>query len=196
MTSQKKTTSPNEVVHGILVDAPQDQAENGYFRAFLEAEADGNNRPLATAICSTSKKGMYIAAANLCKRWSKKTEPPLPTTPTKWQIYFVNPASELVSLQSYGYLLVEQVDEDSFFVAHLMVPPLFVSSEDPSVIEEYVQQGWLNSVEDATGQTGFGALGNLCLKLHRHGFGVTVDSLVLDSLTAAFFLPVALKSDD
>jgi hypothetical protein len=178
----------------ILVEGLHDQNGDGYFRAFLEAEADENKQPKATAVCSTSRMGLYMAVANLCKRLDKRVGSPFPPIPAKWQVYFVNEKTGQVPLLRYGYLLVDDGGEYAPFVAHLMSPPYsFLEDEDTTKMEEYVHRGWLNSVQDAAGQTGFGALGNLCRKFHYYGYSSMINSVILDPLATAFFLPAALE---
>ena len=191
---QKVTGFMNNNILGILVEGLRDQNGDGYFRAYLETEADDNKQPTATAVCSTSKVGLYIAAANLCKRLDKRTTSSFPLTPVKWQGYFVDEKTGQVPLLKYGYLLVDDGGKYAPFVAHQMVPPSsFLESEDPVVMEEYVRKGWLNSVLDAAGQTGFGALGNLCRKFHHYNYALTINSVIFDPLATAFFLSAALE---
>lgn len=189
---KKKTDQPNDKDWGILVQGLQDQDGEGYFRAYLESEAGDDNQPAAGAICSTSKKGLLFAVANLCKRLDKRADHPFPATPAKWQMYFVNHEGKQEPLFSRGFLLINENPEYGIYFADLIDVPTFLLSDDaPEEIKEFVRQGLVGSVVDATGQTGFGALANLCRTLDNYGFAQTIDSLVLDPLAAGFFLPAA-----
>ena len=196
MTLKKKTDHLNDKIWGIFVEGQQDNNGHGYFRAYLEEEADNNNQPLATAICSKSKKGFFLAAANLCKRLDKSVKHAVPSTDRKWQIYLIDHQLEKHPF-FHTYLLVEKNHGYGSHTAHLMAPPGALGFDYSSdKLEKFIQNGWLNSVEDATSQTSFGALGNLCRKFHYYDFASTIDSIVLEPLTAAFFLPAALGYED
>lgn len=189
MTAKEKS----DHIWGIFIHARKDVFGNSHFEAYLETEADESNQPLPTALSSTSKKGFFVAAANLCWRLDKSANHAFPPLPAKWQVYLIGQTPEPLSIFGSGRLLVE-LQRGTYF-AQFMAPPFFVI-EDKEVAERLAQQGILNQVEYASGKASFGSLANLCRKLHDWDLAHTIDSLVLDSLTAGFFLPAAIRGED
>lgn len=178
----------------ILIQGLHDAQGNGYFRAWLETEAGPDNQPLPSATLSTSRKGVFLAAANLCKRLEKHAGQIFDAIPAKWRLFLIAADSTRVPLLHVGHLRISDVDAGELFIASAMAPP--GSGTDTLTIDRLFDVEPLNAVEDAFGQTGFGALANLLRKFHYHRLAETLDAIVLDTLTASFFLPTANKLDE
>lgn len=181
----------------ILVEVfPNASGPNGYFCAYLAEEADANYQPLETATTSISRKGLMIAVSNLCQRLDKRQGASHPPLPAKWQVYLVTPKTVqgLTPVVSQGHLLVEPPYFEDEYTAHLMGVPGFDNS--PEEVEQMIEKGILNSYLESTGRSPFKALSNLCQKLHTYGYGESMNSVVLDSLAATFFFPVALEQSE
>jgi hypothetical protein len=176
-------------VGAIYVEGIPDAMGEGYFRAFVEIESIIDNNPAVTIVHSTSKKGLYLAAANLCKRLDKR-------------FAYSNTEALLQISITKGYMTVREIKDGQCFRGDLYGPlfDLFLSELSEQEIEQreeaYIRKGIMNSAMDAVGQSGFGALGNLCKNLHRIGMAEEIDDLVLDPLSASFFLPAAKELDE
>jgi hypothetical protein len=189
-------------VGAIYVEGIPDAMGEGYFRAFVEIESIIDNNPAVTIVHSTSKKGLYLAAANLCKRLDKRFAYSFENMPFKWKVYLVNTEALLQISITKGYMTVREIKDGQCFRGDLYGPlfDLFLSELSEQEIEQreeaYIRKGIMNSAMDAVGQSGFGALGNLCKNLHRIGMAEEIDDLVLDPLSASFFLPAAKELDE
>ena len=172
----------------IWIEGHQDDAGQGYFRAFVEAGTD--------TIASKSKVGSYLAAANLCNRLAKRlsaTDNP----PAKWQIHLINPDGEMYPVITNGYVEVEEGWEAGSYQATLNVPPLYVLEEGATEeLEACIRKGFLNQFLMATGLDWFAALGNLLRQMHQANYGEQLDNMVLDPLVASLFLPAAMQAEN
>jgi len=173
-------------VGAIYVEGLHSNAGHGYFRAFAEINLDNSTPKI---IRSRSGRGSFAAVANLCKRLDTRFKRSYLGMPPKWQIYLIDSRTLQQNAIISGYLTVKrnQDDHEQRFWADLYTQTFGNTSEQER--DEYIRKGIVNSVADATGTTGFGALSNLCTSLHNLGVARTIDSLVLDSLAASFFLP-------
>lgn len=191
-------------VGAIYVQGLHDEKDNGYFQAFVEIEPDPDTKTPAEIIRSTSKKGFFVAVANLCKKLEKRTGHAFTDIPSKWQVYLIEPERLLQVPFFTGYVTISrssagQQSRADFRTYTFLTEQLLggkQENDDEALIEEHIRRGILNSIEDSMGKTDFGALGNLCTKLHHYGFAQTIDSIILDPLAASFFLPAALNSNE
>ena len=191
MTTPSPSLPPEDSFGSILISAHQDADGAGYFSATLQMETDARHQPLPTAVTSTSKKGLFPAVANLCKRLEKRDQLPFTALPAKWRLYLVTAAGNLLPFFTYGYIRIRSTAQSDLFVAAAMGPPPLLST--PAEKDAFVRADRLNAYLDAVGQTGFGALANLCRQLHYHGFADPFDEIVLAPLPAALFLPAAIR---
>lgn len=194
MPARRRRNKHNSPLWRILVEIfPDKEGTNGHFCAYLADSADVNYQPLPTALTSTSRKGIFIAVSNLCKRLDKQAGYTHPSLPAKWQAYLVTPKTVqgLTPLSPKGYLLVEAFSDEEPYIARMMSVPRFATADEE--VEAMIEEGILNSYIESTGQTPLSALSNLCQKMHGYGFGDDINSVVLDSLAASFFFPVAYE---
>ena len=197
MPARRKRNKNTGPLWRILVEIfPDKVGSNGHFCAYLADEADANYHPLPTALTSISRKGIFIAVSNLCKRLDKHAGYTPPALPAKWQAYLVTPKTVqgLTPLSPNGYLLVEEFLDEEPYIARMMSVPRFTTLDED--IDALIEAGILNSYIESTGQTPLSALSNLCQKMHGYGFGEDINSIALDSLAASFFFPVALEQSD
>ena len=182
-------------VGAIYVQGLHDEKNSGYFQAFVEIEPDPDTKTPAETIRSTSKKGLFVAVANLCKKLEKRDEYAFPDTPSKWQVYLIEPERLIQEPVLTGYLTISSSKDGRKCWADFRTYT-FIMNDNDQAMEECIRKGILNSVEDSTGKTGFGALGNLCTKLHYYGFAQAINSVVLDPLAASFFFSAAFGLDE
>ncbi len=177
----------------ILVEVLQDAHDQGYFQATVNLIQEAQTPTAITSFRSKSTIGYFVAVANLCKRLDKKIQHPASTVPHKWQIYLLDINGQAQPIIGYGYLLVRHIPKHNVFIANLMVPPGTLLMNKSPQIDDCIRNEHMNSVEDSVDKTYFGALENLCRKFHYYGYVEELDSMVLNTLTADFFLHAAWK---